>query len=271
MAGEEERRSFIILREDGLAIRTKPVTEDEAWWLYTLAYKGVRDRGARIRYLEEWGNVLDVEDYVERLKQLEPHLYLNVLGGFESPEEFEEAARWLLEIARDSGPELRQVLEGLANEARELYRRPVEPRPVEAPVRYLEASHSRLDGYGGQTAPEPEWRRARMGSRYLYGINIYRETFWLWRQNGIPIVSGTQAVIVRRDVDDKEVVAALANDGAVQGFLRWNADSFRHLIRENEVEMVSRGYADVVRKAKIVLTTVELLTAGRGEEEALPA
>ena len=213
---------------------------------------------------------MDVEDYVRQLRQLEPHLYVSVLGGFESPEEFEKAARWLHKIA-GARPELGQVLEGLAAKVRELYRRPVEPRSLDgSAARYFEAHYRRFDDLEGPAAPKPEWLRAFANPRYLFGVGVFRETIWLWKQNEIPIASATQAVVVRRDVSDGDVVAAVAGDSAVVSFLREHGDEFRGIIDRYEAELTRRGYGDVVRKVKVALAAAELLTAGR-EEEGVPA
>ena len=66
-------------------------------------------------------------------------------------------------------------------------------------------------------------------------------------------------------------MAALVDDDDVMSFLREYGNVFRYLIREREEELIDNGYDDVVRKAKAILTTVDLLNAGRREEEALPA
>ena len=276
----EEERSYVIVRHDGLILHTKPITFDEAWWLYLYAYSAeFIGRGARIRYLEEWGNVMDAGDSVDYLRQqLEQLGYgpYHIGSIYRDLEGFIEKVGRLLRLRR-LPPEVRQLVKELADEVRDFLKKPVEPRPIEAPVRYLELSrrHVRLgpDGAVREVEPRPEWHAYEepcRSSDLCHGVSVFGDSFWLWRQKmyGVGFV---QVVVVRRDVDDKEVVAALANDNDVQEFLRRNADAFRELLRESEEEMVSRGYGDVARKARLVLATYELLTAGRREEEALPA
>ena len=270
-----DRWSYVIFRRDGLLLHTKPITRWEAWWLYRYAYKGARGRSARARYLEEWGNVLDVSEYADFLERLDLILYYNVVGIYGDPE-------WLVGLlARpldDSKlpPEARQVVEELLGKVREFLARPVRPRPIVAPVRYLELPrpHVRLgpDGALREVTPRPEWFSYRIGwGLHPYGISVFKDSFWLWRRDGA-VREWNMAVSVRRDAPDRDVVAAVANDRAVQEFLKWHIDAFRELLRESEEEMVSRGYGDVARKARLVLATYELLTAGRHSEgEELPA
>mgnify|MGYP001773000757 CR=1 FL=1 len=118
--------------------------------------------------------------------------------------------------------------------------------------------------------PKPEWYAYVKDPGFrdaAHGISVFPDSFWLWIQTIILV----GVVVVRRDVDDRELVAALTEDEAVQGFLRENADAFREVLREHEADLIDRGYDDVVRKAKIALGATALLSAGRREEEALPA
>ena len=267
-----KRRSYVILREDGLLLHTKPITEDEAEWLYQDAYSAkFLDRESRARYLAEHGNVLDVGEHLELLKQMSQKLYFYITGVYKDRRELERRVSWLLDDPW-VGPEAAQVIEELLDKIEDFLQRPVRPRPIgPRPVRYfeMEGRHVRLECCSNElkdVVPRPEWHAHKEFCCELYhGISVFPDSLWLWFQS-----AHTYAVAVRRDAPDREVVAALANDGAVQGFLRENADGFRQLLREREAELIDKGYEDVVRKAKAILTTLELLNAGRREEE-LPA
>ena len=274
---QEERKSYVILRDDGLVVHTKPITREEAEWLFFEAYKGVRDRRARIRYLKEYGNVLNVSEYADFLERLDLILYYNVVGIYGDHEEFEGRVRSLLNRGETS-PEVRLALEGLLDKVEDFLQRPVRPRPIgPRPVRYLEMEgrHVTLDGSSGreEVTPRPMWYEYDCGESSCddsYGISVFKNYLWLWREYEDD--DATYIVAVRRDAADKDVIAALANDNDVQEFLRENADDFRELLREHEKVLIDKGYEDVVRKAKLALTTLVLLDAGRREEgEALPA
>ena len=274
MAAEEYRRDYAILRRDGLVVHTVPVTREEAWWLYQLAYKEIENREAKIRYLEEYGNVLDVEDYLERLGRLGAayaKIYNDIAGFYEGPEELRERVDGLLERENVS-PGARQTVKELLDKIEDFYQEPVEPKPIgPQPVRYLELSHRHVVfeccGDREEVRPMPEWYAYEdVCCRSYYGISVFPDSLWLWRQPSWYV----QAVVARRDVSDGDVVAAVANDGAVRGFLRRYGNTFRELLREYEEEMASRGYEDVVRKVKVVLAAADLLNAGR-REEGVPA
>ena len=273
MAAEEERKSYVIVRKDGLVIRTKPITVEEARWLeHAYSYDAVRDRTLRARYLGEWGNVMDASEYVERLRQLEPSLYYYITRVYEDPEELVKDLTRLRRLRR-LRPEARQAVKELAGEIGEFLQRPVEPRPVEAPVRYLELSHRHVklgpDGNVYGVDPEPEWYAYVDGLPFDYGVSVFNDSFWVWIQD----LFYAWAVAVRRDVDDKDVVAALANDEAVLRCLR-NCDyAFRDVINRHGAELTDRGYEDVVRKVKVMLAAADLLSAGRHREgeEGVPA
>ena len=271
MAGEE-RRSYLIVRRDGFLLHTKPVTLDEARWLYWDAYFArFVGRAARARYLAEWGNVLDVGEHLERLEHLEPDIYYSVLGLYRGPGRFAEKAGRLL---RGLQPEARRALEELLDRVGEFLQRPIEPKPAEGSVvRYyeMEGRHVELgpDGAAREVRPMPEWYACKelcCGGCHGHGVSVFGDSFWLWRQSRWYV----QAVVVRRDARDGDVVAALAKDEAAQGFLGESADDLMQLLREYEAELASRGYGDVARKVKVVLAAARLLAAGR-EEEALTA
>ena len=284
MAGREERKSYIIVRMDGLVVHAKPITREEARWLWD-AYYDVKDRRSRIMYLEEYGNVMDAGGYVRRLvqqleqQQLEewkynPHFFIGRI--YENPDDLVEDVRWLLG-RRNLPPGARQALEELLDRVEEFLRRPVEPRPVDAPVRYLETNRPHvtfgLDGAVLEVTPRPEWLSYRMyRTMYwedleLYGVSVFEDSLWLWWQVMHDVGLGyVRAVAVRRDASDGDAVAAVANDAAVQGFLRRYGKYFRELVMEREAELIDKGYADVVRKVKVALGTLELLDAGRREE-----
>ena len=284
MPRREDRRSYIVVRPDGLAVHTKPITVREAGWLFWDAYNSVEDRSLRARYLGEWGNVLDVGDYLERLAQLMPPkpnfkpyfyvLYFNVLGVYEGPRSYAEKVNWLLGLRLPPGARraVGQALEELLGKIEEFAREPVEPRPIVAPVRYIELPywHGTLDpgGWVKDVEPQPEWHAYEEPcSEACRGASVFPDSLWLWLQPRWYV----QAVAVRRDAPDGEVVAALANDNLVQAFLGQHGNAFRELLREHEKELTDRGYDDVIRKAKLALAAVELLGAGRREEEGVPA
>ena len=73
--------------------------------------------------------------------------------------------------------------------------------------------------------------------------------------------------MVRRDVSDGEAANAVAKDGAALDFLKHYAYDFRDVVNRYEDDMKKGGYEDVVRKAKLILASVESLAAGRREEE----
>ena len=286
MAAEEDRKSYIILRDDGLLLHTKPVTRWEAVWLMAGAYKEVLDLDLRARYLEEWGNVLDVSDCAERLWDLGLGEYHNIKSIYEGPEEFVERVRSLLERG-DVSPGARQVIEELLSRAGEFLRRPVEPKPIgPRPVRYFEMPDMHvIPGPGGadRTVPEAKWYAKVMHDNFRQsGISVFDDAIWFWGQiqvaprrlsawRGLIQPKGVVwAVAVRRDARDGDVVAALANDEAAQGFLVKGAEHFRGIINAHRTELEEKGYEDVVRKAEIVLGAVALLAAGRWKE-ATPA
>ena len=273
----KRKADYVIFRDDGFVVHTKPITRDEARWLYEHAYSAwFVGRAARARYLAEWGNVLDVGEYVQRLERL--GVGLPGIGIYSGPSWLMEQLGLLLGRG-DLQPGARQAVEELVAEIRDFLQRPVEPKRVAAPVRYYEMPRRHVElAYGpyGVTArevrPRPEWLAYVADLVFDYGVSVFGDSFWVWAQS-----DKTYAVVVRRGAADKDVVAAIANDAAVQGFLWWFLSDFsgrfRQLISELENEMKERGYGDVVRKVKVILATYELLTAGRKEEEgeALPA
>ena len=265
----EDRRSYIVVRDDGFVVHTVPVTEREAWWLCNVAYfEWFVGRGARARYLAEWGNVLDVGEYLERLERLDVDPYDDIAGVYRGfGELMDDVGRLLDDLSVDD--EAAQAIEELARKISKFLRRPVRPTPIVAPVRYLEQPHPHVrlgsDGAVEEAELRPEWY-AYKEIPGIYGISVFGREFWLWRQRiygDHPI----QAIVVRRDASERDLVAAVTSDGAVQEFLRENVDDLRELIREREAELASRGYGDVARKAKVVLATYDLLKAGRREEE----
>ena len=287
---KEERRSYVILRDDGLLLHTKPITRWEAVWLMTGAYKEVLDLDLRIRYLEEWGNVLDVGPLVERLWDLGLGEYHGIEDIYEGPEKFEERIRSLLNQGKQS-PEARQILEELLSRTEEFLREPVEPRPLEggSVVRYFESPNLHVvPGPIGvkRTVPEARWyARVTYYGFKQYGISVFDDAIWLWGQvlvvprRASAWLGSTQprgaiwAVSVRRDASDGDVIAALTKDEAATEFLVRSAGYFREVINAHRMELQRRGYDDVVRKAELVLATAQLLKAGRyrEEEEGVPA
>ena len=274
MAGEE-RRSYVILRFDGLLLHTRPITEDEARWLFHHAYYVVKDAALKARYLEEYGNVLDVYGYLEQADEADiNNLYFRITGVYEDPGAFEGRAGEMLG-RRGLRPRTRQSLEELLSKAREFLRKPVEPRPLgPVPARYYEMPGPHLvrgPGFLEHTVPEAEWFAHEKHQLFhdLYGVSVFEDSFWLWGQyEG----AGTHAVIVRRDAGDREVTDTVLRDDAASEFVRDNASYFRDVINRHEDELINKGYEDVARRARQVLALAELLGAGRREEgEAVAA
>ena len=269
-----EERSYVIFRYDGLLLHTKPITREEAWWLYQDAYSAsYLDRESRARYLSEWGNVMDLQGYAGAARP-SGALYVLLIqleNIYPDRGTFEEKVSWLLGH-EDLQPQDRQLLEEIAGKMMEFLARPVEPKPLgPLPVRYLEMPYPHVElgrrrRAAKRTTPKAAWLAyARVLQHLSYGISVFEGSFWLWRQAG-----GTEAVAVRRDAGDEEVIRAVLDDGAVQAFLDMTAEYFRQVINEHEAELIDEGYADVARKVKVILAMLELLKAGR-REEGVPA
>ena len=264
MAGREERRSYIVLRFDDVVLHSKPITVREALWLGNSAYASVIDRALRVRYLEEYGNVLDAREYLGRLEQLDTILYYNVRGIYGSLDAFRKSVG---SMAAGAPSQVRRALEEFADVVVKFAGRPVEPRPIEAPVRYLErlgrfVSYTYVNGKPMDVL-EAEWCAHVMPWPHMYyGVCVVQGSFWLWKQNGPSV----RAVAVRRDVSDEEIGRAVLSDEVVQGFLVKGVDPLEEVVSRNEERMRAFGYEDVARKAKIVLTIARLLAAGRREE-----
>ena len=260
----EEKKSYVVVREDGLVVHTVPLTEDEAWWLY-YAYEDVGDRAARMRYLEEWGNVLDVGEHLERLRHLSQELYYYITRVYKDRRELERRVSKLLGDPW-VGPEAKRILGELLDKVEDFLREPVKPKPITAPVRYIEMGrpHVKFDSSSGteEVAPRPElYAYVKDGSSSLgsmYGVSVFGGEIWLWSQY---LKSFVQAVIVRRDAPDREVVDAMLKDEAVQGFVKDNAKKFEEVISELEERLRGTGREDALRKVKVVLTTLDLLSA----------
>ena len=276
---EEEKKSYLVFRgyRDYIVVHTKPVTRDEAWWLYHFAYKDwFLSPEDSAKYLAEWGNVLYLGKYAERYRG---RLYdpVGALSGvYESLEKFQAEVDKVL--AERLEPQDRQLLEEVAAEVRDFLRRPVEPRPVEAPVRYFEMPHPhvvlRSEGWVRQIEPRPELYVYKRGYDDVYGVSVFGREFWLWRQDTYTYGGFfAKAIVVRRDASDDEVVRAALSDEVVQEFLKMHAKKFRELVNERGGRLRSGGYGDVAERAKLILAALELLSGGREEEEgeALPA
>ena len=270
----EEKKSYIILRRDGLVLHTKPITEDEAWWLEDAYSAWFLSRKSRARYLAEWGNVLDVSALARRLRAYaNVNVYLLIKGLYEGPEELQTYMGRILGGRAFAGlpPKARQILDEFLGRLEDFLREPVKPKPITAPVRYFEmpARHVRPDCCASEDdriQPKPEWLSYRIGpGSDLYGISVFESSFWLWAQP-----KGTRAVAIRRGAADREVINAVLDDEAVQAFLRRYDRYFRELMMEHEAELIDNGYDDVVRKVKAILTTADLLKTRR-REEGVPA
>ena len=273
------KASYLVFRRDGLLVHTVPVTFDEAWWLYQDAYNVVKDRIARMRYLSEWGNVLDAADFLNMTKQM------MINGRFEGVDAPPDLLERVIRHARNELFCLR-AREGFAKFAarlEEFLRMPVEPRRVAAPVRYFESPHRHVkfrccSSKVKEADPQPEWLAYRkVRGLNPYGVSVFRDEVWLWVQ-----LDYTYAIAVRRDAADEEVLGEVseealgaASDDTVLRFLGANGKYYRLLINESEEEMRRGGYGDAAEKVKFVLAAAELLKVGaagrREEEEGVPA
>ena len=299
MPGEEERRSYVVLRLDGLLVYTRPVAEREALRLLHVGYGKAADREAVKKGLAEWGDVFDVEDAMYQLvasrwgraeaeyaiQGLRIVVTRDLAGIYVDPDDLSaRLADVLVEgpLLSIYGQPTRELVSRVDEFVRQRWR-PAQPEGAGPAARYVLKRNwavvrlCRVRLWGSAVDAECATPRARWHDYDLaledealrrvamYGISVFGREFWLWRQT-----NNVEAVVVRRDVDDKEVAAAALADEAAQEFLGRSAEYFRVLVDDNEDELKRRGYEDVVRKAKIALTAAELLNAGRRGEE-LPA
>ena len=300
MPEEEERRSYVVLRLDGLLVYTRPVAEREALRLLHVGYGRAADREAVKKDLAGWGDVFDVEDAMYQLvasrwgraeaeyaiQGLRILVARDLAGIYVDPGDL--SAR--LADVLVGGPLLSiygQPARELAGRVDEFVRqrwRPAQPEGAGPAARYVLKRRwavvrlCRVRLWGSAVDAECATPRARWQDYNLaledealrrvamYGISVFGREFWLWRQT-----SNVEALVVRRDVDDKEVAAAVLTDGAAASFLGRSAEYFRVLVDGDEDELREKGYADVVRKAKVALAAAALLTAGRREEDGVPA
>ena len=273
MAG---RRSYLIFRRDGFVLHTKPVTEERARWLLEEAYYKVPSLELKKKYLNQWGNVLDLtgEKWIEwwGLDQV-------LSGVYASKEELLARAR---EAAKDDKAmaESRtfwQRLEELERALDEFLQRPVEPRRLERrprqpppALRYVvmrgfrHVRWSRLQ-HVEYLVPKPEWHvKVVDEDGNDYGISVFGNTFWAWRQEAGS--GNVEAVIVSRLAAPEEVAAALlANDEALE-FVRKYARTFAGLLGAGRKAM-KEDFKDVADAAEAILATALLSPGRRGEEE----
>ena len=278
MGGETKRR-YIIIRDDYYLLYTKPITREEAEWLRRDAYMDLEDenyihlhRWDRARYLEEWGNVLDVEDYIHEIDSLTcteeyddlPCYDISPLAGvYGSLEELEERLASMYnnkELEPKYGRAAKEVADELLAKVRELVERPFEPRLAAA--RYIERAspHVKVNRYTGEfegVEPQPEWYAYRLvwdvlprEVNALYGISVFPGEFWLYAEDRYRPFSG---VAVRRDACSEEAAEALTKDGPALLFFKIYGQSIKKLLDEYEDEMRRKGYGDVVDKARALV------------------
>ena len=281
----EEKRSYIVFRREGLIVYTKPITREEAEWLYREAYNKFKRIEVKARYLGQWGSVLNVANAVG-VKHGDEWLWRwgldKELAGVYADKG--ELASKISKIAEDAdSTTLRRELRKLARALDELLQRPPEPkrlerRPREPPpaLRYAEwqTRHVRRHKWDKEerVSPRPEWyayRAEDSDGYYMHGISVFRDSFWLWRQGH----TFTEAVIVRRGASPKELLAALVDDPEAAEFLWRHAGDFARLADEAREDMERRGLSDVADVAKKVLGLSAIVAGGRRgeEEEGVPA
>ena len=279
------RRSYLVFREDLFVVHTKPVTEERARWLLEEAYYKVPSLELRKRYLNQWGNVLDLtgDKWIEwwGLDRVLP-------GVYTSKEDLLARAR---EAAKDDeamarSRRFRRRLEELEKALDEFLARPVEPKRLERhprqpppALRYVmmrDFLHVRWSKWQQEEylVPRPEWYTYHNYSFLgIYGISIFSGTFWLWRQQELKI-GGTEAIIVRRGATFEELASALFENGDASQFLQKHDRLFVDLIRKRENDMERSGYGDIARSVKHLVVLSALASPRRGreeEEEGLPA
>ena len=269
----EEKRDYIIFRDDWFVVHTKPITEKEARWLLEKAYYQRADRKLRARLLGQWGVVIDLTPW-----PLPPKVLEQFVGIYANPDDLIAAVGNAV-FDPERAPLERKFLAGLVAKLNELARAPVEPSPLEvslkpAVARYTKLNHRHVvwDVNEGEeyTEPHANWYAYEFGPGLelnLYGISVFghRHRFWLWRQT-----SSTEAVIVRRRASANELASALARDPKAAEFLRRHASVFARLIDEHEDELREAGYDDVPEVARTALRLAGN-AARRSEEEGVPA
>ena len=269
MEGDElERRSYVIVREDGFVVHTKPIGERRAEWLLREAYYMLGDRDLRARYLSQWGNVINID------AQAPQDVLKRLAGLYRDPDEL--LRRLADTLHEERFAQLRQQLEGLYVKLRKFLEERVEPRPLERPERpalayaVMDTAHVFIDDIEGKvsTLPRADWHAltydsAGAGPINVYGISVFRDAFWFWRQRGghRMATSDVEAVVVRRNADDKDLISALVDDPAAAKFLKVKGEIFAVLIDRNAARLKEAGYEDVAKKAKNILKMAELLTA----------
>lgn len=296
-AGEETKKRYIIIRDDYLLLYTKPITREEAEWLRRDAYWELEDenynyldRWDRARYLEEYGNVIDVDDYIHEIDSLTcteeyddlPCYDISPLAGvYNSLEELEERLASMYNN-EELEPKYRRAAKEVADEllakVRELMERPVKPRPAAA--RYFERAspHVEVNRYTGEferIEPQPEWYAYELlwdiprEVKALYGISVFPGEFWLYAETRKPFFG----VAVRRDASIEEAIEALAKDGPALLFFKIYGQAIKELLDEHEDEMRRKGYGDVVDKARALLEAAEEIIKKRRKKSAnaLPA
>ena len=278
-----EKKSYIVFRREGLVVYTKPVTREEAEWLLKEAYSKFKRIDVKARYLGQWGSVLNVASAVgvkhgdEWLQRW--GLDKELAGVYAGREELMSK---IYKIAGEaSSATLRRELRKLARAIDELLQRPPEPkrlerRPRQPPpaLKYAEWQTRHVRRYKWdekeRVTPRPEWyayRAEGSDGRRMHGISVFRDSFWLWRQEG----TSTEAVIVRRGASLEELSAALAGDPEAAEFLLSHAGDFARLIDAAREEMERRGLGDLARTAKRILGLSAIVARGRREEEGVPA
>ena len=258
------RRSYVILRHDGLLLRTRPVTEEEAERLYREAYYRVKNRDLRARYLAEQGNVLDLGKYTGQTKTPGPGFYPTGIYGSPS-----ELVKGLAGSSSYKQKNFKGSAAGLDEIVKEFLRRPVRPAPFNGlqAVRYYEMGREHFmrlviccGKFIERTTPKAKWFAYVSRSYDLYGVSVFRDSLWMWRQFAITYEQvAVEAAVVRRDATDREIIDAVLNDDAVVEMINWYADPFNEVINKSEERMRREGYEDVVEKAKLLMAASLLL------------
>ena len=244
-------QSYVVFRPDRFVIYTKPITRERAEWLLKEAYYRVRSLKAREEYLRQYGSVM-YDDLMFRD-------VAEVMVGVYARDEFMDRLRQV------AGPMLMQMYERFLErppDPRPLQR---EPRPPAPPIRFYRNTfrHLVFDDYSVHVVPKSLWfGYVEVGEDDYYGVSVFKNTFWLWKQDDYWV----RAVVVRTDVAFDDVVNYITASGhsydvalAVE-FLKEHGGRIAEVLDEREGEMAKLGLGRVADEAKSLIVAVSMLT-----------
>ena len=253
-AGESVGRlqSYVIFRPDRFVVYTKPITRERAEWLLKEAYYKVKLPNVREEYLRQWGSVMRDDLMFRDVAE--------VMVGVYTKDEFMDRLKQV------AGPMLMQMYERLLErppDPRPLQR---EPRPPAPPIRFYRNTfrHLVFDDDSVHVVPKSLWfGYVEADEEEYYGVSVFRNTFWLWRQDDYWV----RAVVVRTDVAFDDVVNYItAQSGnsydlalAVE-FLKENGGRIAEVLDEKEEEMAKLGLGHVADAAKSLIVVASMLT-----------